>query len=259
MSQGQNPQLPTLPEAPGSLLPPQKPSDKPITDIGLTIVSHSQLFYYWPLWLVSLVFAGITAIYGKNIQIPSTDGSPLSTTIKIISTPSLGLSYMIILLIVILFTSVNIRGVWAAFVAAMFVIVGLVFSLMGWWRPILKAIGNINFYLNMHFYLWTGIVLFALWTLVTFFYDRRHYIVLRSAQFTVIEEVGEGEKNFDTMGLVLDKQRDNFFQHWLLGFGSGDLKITTAGGTQRIIDFPNVLFVNHKLQKAHEILNRRGR
>lgn len=214
MSPEQAPQLPSLPQAPGALTPvgPSTPDKQPYSENGLKIISHSQLFYYWPLWLVSLVFAGITAIYGQEVPITTTvGGETVRTTIKMISTPSLGLSYMIILVIVILFTSVNIRGVWAAFVAAMFVIVGLVFSLMGWWRPILKAIGNVNFYLNLHFYLWTGIVLFALWTLVVFFYDRRHFIVLKATQFTVVEEVGEGEKNFDTMGLVLDKQRDNFF------------------------------------------------
>lgn len=253
----QSPLLPPVSnEAPGDLLPTTGGEFGGSED-ELKIVSHSQLFYYWPIWLISLIFAGVTAVNGQTITITNA-AKNTESTIKMVSSPSLGLSYMIILLVVILFTSVNIRGVWAAFVAAMFVIVGLLFSLMGWWRPILKAIGNVNFYINMHFYLWTGIVLCAIWALVTFAYDRRHYIILRATQFTVVEEVGEGEKNYDTMGLVFDKQRDNFFQHWLLGFGSGDLKITPAGA-KHPIHFPNVLFVNSSLSKTHEILNRRGR
>ncbi len=259
MSQDQSPLLPSLPnEAPGDLLPPMESSGT-ASEQEIRIISRSQLFYYWPLWFFSLVFALVTKINGQEYTI-SNVSKGTANKIWMVSSPGLGLSFMIILLIVILFTSVNIRGVWAALVAAVFVILGLLFSLMGWWRPMLKAIGSIQFYLNMHFYLWTGVILFAMWALVIFIFDQRRCIILRPTQITIVEEVGEGEKTYDTMGLVFDKQRDNFFQHWLLGFGSGDLKITTtSGGSRHEVNFPNVLFVTRTIKRTHEILKFRGR
>jgi hypothetical protein len=219
--------------------------------------SHSQIFYYWPLWLTSLVFAAITKFSGKTFVIEGTSGKKLAVTM--VDSPGLGLAYLIILCCVILFTSVNIRGVWAALVAAVLIIMGLFLSLFGLWKPILAAIGGINFFLNLHFYLWSGVVLFALWAVVFFLYDRRHYIEFRPTQFTIVEEVGEGEKNYDTIGLVFDKKRDNFFQHWLLGFGSGDMKITTSGGHRNEIYFPNVMMISSRIDQLHEIRERRGR
>lgn len=240
-----------------------KPSEAPAPIPGeggddelIRFYSHSQIFYYWPLWLTSLIFAGITYFTGKEYVLQQ---GKKAITVKMVTSPGLGLAYLIILMCVILFTSVNIRGVWAAFVAAVLVIVGLVFSLLGIWKPILNAIGGINFFLNLHFYLWSGVVLFALWTIVFFLYDRRHYIEFRPTQFTIVEEVGEGEKNYDTIGLVFDKKRDNFFQHWLLGFGSGDLKITTSGGHRNEIYFPNVMMISSRIDQLHELRERRGR
>ena len=82
---------------------------------------------------------------------------------------------------------------------------------------------------------------------------------MRPTQITVVEEVAKGEKIFDTVGLVFDKKRDNFFQHLLLGFGSGDLLITTSGGQREQIYFNNVMMINNRIQKIHDLRERRGR
>ena len=102
-------------------------------------------------------------------------------------------------------------------------------------------------------------VLFVIWLLVVALYDRRRYIEVRPTQFTMVEEVGDAERNFDTVGLVFDKRRDNFFQHWLLGFGSGDLVVTTAGGQREQIRFPNVTRISRRIDQLTEIREQRGR
>ena len=242
-------------EEPKEVIPSPPKEDR--IEKELKLISHSQYFYYWPLWMISLIFAALTAYRGQTIPIHVPNVGKITT--KIIGSPSLGLAYLIVFATVILFTSVNIRGVWAALVAAVLIILSLVFYVFELWAPILKAIGSVNFFINYDFYLWMGIILFIIWVLVVYIYDRRHYLVFGPTQFTVVEEVGDGEKNFDAVGIVFEKQRDNFFQHWLLGFGSGDLKIITSGGQRHEIYFPNVLFISSKLDDLHRIRERRGR
>lgn len=221
----------------------------------LRFYSHSQLFYYWPLWVSSLAFAAITAVTGKPFVV---QGAADAVPVMMVARPGLGLAYLLVLISVIVFTTVNIRGVWAALTMALLVIVGLLFHVAHLWAPILKAIGNVQFYINLDFYLWTGVVTLVAWSVVVFVFDRRHYVEVRPTQLTVVEQVGEGEKNFDTVGLVFDKQRDNFFQHWLLGFGSGDLIITTAGGERDRIYFPNVTRISKRIARLVEIREQRG-
>lgn len=225
-------------------------NDKSLKPYGeIVFYSHSQILYYWPVWLISYVFALITYIGGQTVTIGT-------TTSKIHPTPGLGLAYLIILISVILFTSVNIRGVWAAFSAAVLVIVGLLFNLLQLWPPILKYLGSLTFHLNFHFYLTMGLVLSALWFLVVFLFDRRHYIVIRPAHLTVVEEIGDAEMNVNMVGVSFEKQRDNFFQHWLLGFGSGDLRIRTKDGK---IEFPNVWRISTQIENIHKLIEQRGR
>lgn len=236
---------------------PQPPPPGEGPEELLKFYSHSQYIYFWPLWLISFVFAGITYFAGTPTKILNAKNEVVAV-IKVYPAPGLGLAFVIILLSVILFTSVNVRGVWAALTAASLVITGLLFSIFQLWKPILAYLGGLNFYLNFHFYLTVGIVMLALWIMV-FLFDTRHYLVFRPTQLTIVEEVGEGEKNYDTVGLMFDKKRDNFFQHWLLGFGSGDLEIRTAGGKHDKIHFPNVLNVGSKISSIHQIREQRGR
>ncbi len=229
--------------------PPGTPSD---THEVLRFISHSQLFYYWPVWITSLIFAVITRFQGKEFVVNE-------QKVYFVTSPGLGLAFLIILLAVVLFTSVNVRGLWAALVAAAMVILGLLFHFFGVWAPILSFLGGLSFYMSYHFYLTTGLVLGGFWLVVFFVFDQRHYIEFRPTQITIVEEVGDGARNYDTTGLVFDKKRDNFFQHLILGFGSGDLKITTGGAQREEVYFPNVLNINHRIEQIKRIREQRGR
>jgi hypothetical protein len=52
----------------------------------------------------------------------------------------------------------------------------------------------------------------------------------------------------------LEKHRDDIFRHWLLGFGSGDLKIRTSGATHEQIDLRNVLFIGSKVKAMQQLI-----
>src|SRR3712207_8475364 len=52
-------------------------------------------------------------------------------------------------------------------------------------------------------------------------------------QVTHVFVLGAASKSYDTENMVLEKFRDDLFRHWILGFGSGDLHITTYGAERR--------------------------
>jgi hypothetical protein len=62
---------------------------------------------------------------------------------------------------------------------------------------------------------------------------------------------------YDTLGMVVTKRRSDLFRHWLLGIGSGDLLVKTAGAHVQQFEMHNVLFVSNKLQLIQDMLQTR--
>ena len=60
---------------------------------------------------------------------------------------------------------------------------------------------------------------------------------------------------YDTVGMVVAKRRSDLFRHWLLGFGSGDLVVKTAGAQSQQFEVHNVLSVGKKLQLIQQLLH----
>src|SRR5262249_16015402 len=114
---------------------------------------------------------------------------------------------------------------------------------------IFGAIGNLHIYIGFAGYLFTSTALFIMWAVSTVIVDQRVYIVFTPGQMKVCEEVGGGEQTYDTMGMSIEKHRDDLFRHWVLGLGSGDLTVRTAGAQVHTVVMPNVLFVGRKLQQ----------
>ncbi|MCX7699621.1 MAG: hypothetical protein N2039_01965, partial [Gemmataceae bacterium] len=73
------------------------------------------------------------------------------------------------------------------------------------------------------------------------------------SQMRVCEEVGAGEKSYDTIGMSIEKHRDDLFRHWVLGLGSGDLTVRTAGANAHQFTLNNVLFIGSKLDRIEDL------
>jgi hypothetical protein len=54
--------------------------------------------------------------------------------------------------------------------------------------------------------------------------------------------------------MVLEKYRDDFFRHWVLGFGSGDLHIKPYGSDREEVKVPNVLFIGTKVSTIQHMI-----
>jgi hypothetical protein len=57
--------------------------------------------------------------------------------------------------------------------------------------------------------------------------------------------------------MVVAKRRSDLFRHWLLGLGSGDLYVKTAGANAQQFEMHNVLYVGSKLQLIQDMLKTR--
>ena len=220
------------------------------SDKGIIFYSHSQIMYLWPIWLGAFVISDIIGFL-PGLSRPL-DGESFAL-------PGVTLFHLVLMGVVIFFTSVNLRGVWAAFFAVSAIALGLAFSVWDLWEPILKKLGDLELYVNSDFYRAMGVVIFIPWLFVVFVFDLRRYFHFRPSQVTMVHEIGEGEKTFDSFGVVMEKHRDNYVQQLALGFGSGDLSISTHGGDSDIITFRNVFRINRVLKEVSKIREKRGR
>src|SRR5262249_34147532 len=112
---------------------------------------------------------------------------------------------------------------------------------------ILALLPALSVHMNLGFYLFFSTLIFLVWFLSVFVYDRLSYWTVRPGQITHEHLIGGAEKSYDTHGMVFEKKREDLFRHWLLGLGSGDLVISTMGAKRENLCVPNVPFVDRKV------------
>jgi hypothetical protein len=249
------------------------------------IVAHTMLFYWWPVWAIGFLLAGLTWLDGSRLAIvpggtqivegvegdrealvlpagahlpkdPAT-GKPREPTLRLASHSGYGVLFIVVLLLVVFFTNVPIRGLWSVFVVVIVLMGTIILALAGWWDDILEAAGHSHVFINAFGYLAIAVPLLVLWLVVVVFFDRQMYMVFAPGQLRVCQEIGSGEVAYDTMGMVVAKRRSDLFRHWLLGLGSGDLSVKTAGANAQQFEMHNVLFVGSKLKLIQEMLQTR--
>lgn len=260
----------------------------------ITLISHSMLFYWWPIWLLGFTMATITWAEDHRLailphpatassrsdekstffEIGVTKGSETKSLLEAVEkskTPGetqktfptrvsakawMGPVFCVVLLLTVVITNVPLRGLWSFLVLLMMVVIALLITLIpGGWDDLLRTLGNLHIYINMAGYLFIASVVFVLWAVSVFIFDQRTYIVITAGQIRVCEHVGASIRTFDTMGLTFEKQRDDLFRHWLLGFFSGDLIVRTSGAERETIRLPNVLWIGWRLEEVQKLLS----
>jgi hypothetical protein len=243
------------------------------------------LFYWWPVWAAGLLLAGLTWLDGHRLAIvpagthavedfdggrealvlpagthlprdPAT-GKPREPTIRMARHSGYGVVFVVVVLLVIFITNVPIRGLWSVIVIVTVFLVSIILALAGWWDDILEAVVQSHVYINAFGYMAIAVPLLVLWLVVVLYFDRQVYMVYSPGQLRVCQEIGDAEAAYDTLGMVVTKRRSALFRHWLLGFGSGDLAVKTAGATSQQFELHNVLFVESKLRLVQQMLQTR--
>ncbi len=258
----------------------------------IKLISHSNLFYWWPVWALAFFMSIWTWVEDHRLAIVPPGGSAtqkgrgtyelsfgdkpetasLETAVRVSSSGStdpafrprvsqqawLGAVFVIGLVLTIAITNVPLRGLWSFVAIILIVVLALFISLLKEWDRIFEMLGNLHIYINMAGYLFIGISVFILWALATFVFDRRSYIIFTPGQIRVCEHIGAAVKVYDTFGIHMEKQRDDLFRHLILGFGSGDLIVRTAGAERNEIKLPNVLGIGWRIQTVENMLRERS-
>lgn len=224
------------------------PDNEPASNnVQLKVISHSHLFYWWPVWVVGYFCALMTYISGAQYQVGDAQEyyHPSST---------LGIVFFLTLFLTILITNVTVRGLASGMVMLSLVFTVVLFAYLEWWDPILRWMGNLSVHLNLGAYLVFSTLVFTAWALAFFVFDRLNYWTVRPGQVTREFMLGGGSRSFDTDGMVLEKRRDDVFRHWILGFGSGDLHIIATGARREEFDISNVLFAGAKAEVVQRLI-----
>jgi hypothetical protein len=178
---------------------------------------------------------------GAHLPRDPATAKPREPTLRVVSRSGYGVVFIVGVLFVIFITNVPIRGLWSVIVILTLLLLTILLALAGWWDDILEAAAHSHVYMNGFGHLAISLPLLVLWLVAVLFFDRRMYMVFSPGQLLVCQEIGSGEVAHDTVGMVVAKRRSDLFRHWLLGFGSGDLLVKTAGAHAQQFEMHNVL------------------
>jgi hypothetical protein len=256
----------------------------------IKVVSHSNLFYWWPVWAVGFLMFLISMFDGHRLAIvpngtealhnvtvirtkekekqefserdvlmaPSKVSLEFERGRHISSNKNLGVIFCVILVLVIFITNVPLRGLWSVIVIVIIVALVIILALMRAWETIFHYLSFLDIRINAGGYFLISSILLGIWLIVFIFFDRQIYMIFTPGSMRVRLEIGEGETQYDTTGMTFQKQRSDLFRHWILGLGSGDLIVRTAGAQAHQFDLPNVLFVGRKVKEIEEMLRSRA-
>jgi hypothetical protein len=263
----------------------------------IVLIGHSPLFYWWPVWAfgffmalwtwaepsrMAVVPADATAVRGEKLAdgtqqfiIKTKEEAPkqLARGVEVSerATPGepafplhisqhswLGSVFVIVLLMTIMITNIPLRGLWSFLVIILIIVVALFVTVFHGWDMLFERVANLRVYINMAGYLLISAVVFALWAVATFIFDRRTYMIITPGQIKVCEHIGDAVRTYDTSGMTFEKQRADLFRHYILGFGSGDLVVRTSGAEHHEIILQNVLGIGWKMKPIEDMLRERA-
>lgn len=224
-----------------------RPGVKDVVD-HVVVYGHSNLFYWWPVWLVSFALAGVTYAGGAEPGLPG----------EAVRGNGPGAVFVVTLLAVALSSTVLLRGMMSVLAAVAAVALAVTFAWFGWWDDIFGFLGGLDIRINPAGYLCVGVPLFLAWLAVLAVYDRQHYVVFGQGQIRYVQEVGDSEMVIPVEGASVEKRRSDGFRHWVLGLGAGDLVVRVGGPNGHTIEMDNVLRIGRKMAVIDRLLREKA-
>ena len=115
--------------------PTQKSAPRSVADHGerLIVYQHSDLLYWWVVWAYGFFCAALTVAARQAGRRSRTDGRP----VLIYPGAWLGISFVVLVLFVLIFTNARARGVKSLVLFLLLVVIGLSVQMIWGWNEIL--------------------------------------------------------------------------------------------------------------------------
>jgi hypothetical protein len=226
---------------------PSSPS-KRAEVVEIIVYEHSALFYWWPLWVAGYVMALLTWFHHDQAVVGAKPE-------WFYPSHNLGVIYTLLLLLLIVVTSTRVKGMKAALIIAALAFLTLLFVHLEWWEAILGWFGHQSISMSFDFYLFSSTLLLAVWVVSVFGIDHLSFWRFRPGQVSHEYLSGIVNNSYDTDNMMITLSRqDDFFRHWIIGLGSGDLHMQTMGGRGVEMNVVNVLFVGNKMVEIQRLI-----
>jgi hypothetical protein len=222
-----------------------------LTEVRLT--AHSNMLYWWVVWAYGYVCALATNINHVGIDLSG-------KTIKFYPSAWLGLSFLLLVLFVIVFTNVRARVVHTFLAMATLALLAIAADWSYGLNRAFSWVPELVVQMNLAFYMVFSTALMVLWFLVVFGIDQFTVWRFTSGQVVETHRLGQAAGHvYDTRGMLMRRLPDDFFRHKILGLGflglgTGDLvfRPATPGADPFIIE--NVWKVNEKQKNIERLI-----
>jgi hypothetical protein len=218
----------------------------------LRIYGHSNFFYWWVIWAYGFICALLTYFDGRTVELFA------GKHLFVHSHAWVGLSYVAVLLVVTFFTNYRLKGSASFIGILVLALVAFIMYNLGWWEVVFRILPALLIYMNLAFYLSMSTALLAMWLLATFVLDSLTYWEFTPGQVTHRQLLGEGSESYDAHGLHIDRVADDILINKILGlrflgYGTADLKLTTAGAMRDRVTIENVWRANLRDEQIREL------
>jgi hypothetical protein len=251
-------------------------------------ISHSGLLYWWPVWLVGFILSGLTyldegrlAIVPDGTKVKEVSASTLELIlpdkpsralihaveaaelgnnpfpIRISNSRNLGAVYVAVLLLVIVGTTIPLRGLGSVAAVLGLLVITLLLAYFDVWDWILEHLWGLHIEISLAGFFLPSVVLLVLWLGTVYGLDRLHYVRFLPGQFIVHLGIGDARTIYDAARATVQKQRSGLLHQRILGLGTGDLIITVPGQSKEII-LTNVVFASAKVRQIADLMKTRA-
>jgi hypothetical protein len=225
----------------------------------LVVYQHSDLLYWWIVWVYGYFCALLTWLQGKSVVLTE-GGRP----VLIHPGAWLGISFVALVVFVLIFTNLRARGVKSLVLFLVLIVLGLAVQITYGWNELFRFFPLLLVHMNLAFYMLFATALLVAWVLVIFGADRFTYWQFAPGSISKRVKFSEGSENYTSPQVETARHRDDIFIHrllglWFLGFGTGDLDVrfSTPGG-QRHYMLKNVWRVGHVEREINRLVTKQG-
>lgn len=205
----------------------------------LKIYTHSPILYWWPIWVLGLVFGFVSMFV-------SGEGTEAAARVQ-------GQTFVFVLVFVIFSTTVKLRGANSVILGLILLIGAILLATANLSGPIAAFIGGLDIRMSPAFYWFVGVAVFLMWAVMIFGFDKVKFYEIAPGQVRERVFWGSGDRAESGANARCKYLKDDFLRHRMLGLVvTGDIEITLGDG--EVWYLHNVLFAKEKAHRINELI-----